>query len=182
MLEPCPDCGARFAPHTGPTHRYIGASAACWALYSELLVGVMPTETFLASSAVDARDDVAIVAPPGLEMVLVDAYAAQHHGVPSPRAIQSVAVHLLVLHGILCHGVDPANAQWVRGRALRRRGMYRWLTPPVPTQALTLRHLFPGAGHRVRTSGEYVASVHASWASAHGGTLEDWYRTHVLGN
>jgi hypothetical protein len=34
MLSPCPGCGALFPDFEGPTHRYIGASAGCWALFN----------------------------------------------------------------------------------------------------------------------------------------------------
>ena len=66
----------------GPTHRYIGASAGCWALYGEVL----------------AREygDYALYVP--VHRLTVDAYAAQHPGEASRRAVQSVAVHLIRLH------------------------------------------------------------------------------------
>jgi hypothetical protein len=32
--------------------------------------------------------------------MFADAYGVQHHGDDSPQAIQSVAVHLLSIHGI----------------------------------------------------------------------------------
>ena len=34
MLTPCNGCGALFPPFEGPKHRYIGASAGCWALFN----------------------------------------------------------------------------------------------------------------------------------------------------
>ena len=67
--------------------------------------------------------------------LLTDAYAAQHPGAPGDQSIQSVAVHLLTLHGVLVCGVSPANALWVRRRAVRERlkakhDKFRWLEPP----------------------------------------------------
>ena len=38
----CPGCQAQLAPADGPTHRYIGASPACWALYTTLYNGGEP--------------------------------------------------------------------------------------------------------------------------------------------
>ena len=60
-----------------------------------------------------------LVGAGGETVLLADAYAAQHPGVPGPQAIQSVAIHLLVLEGVFNRGVAPENAQWVRRRALR---------------------------------------------------------------
>ena len=34
-FEPCPGCQAPLPALDGPTHRYIGASPACWAIYAE---------------------------------------------------------------------------------------------------------------------------------------------------
>ena len=35
-MTACSGCGARLPLLDGPAHRYIGGSAACWALYGEL--------------------------------------------------------------------------------------------------------------------------------------------------
>ena len=79
-LERCPDCGAVLPVLDGPTHRYLGASPACWATFSAL------------NNAGDPP-----LAPGHLIPLITDAYAVQHPGVPSPQAIQSVAVHLLAM-------------------------------------------------------------------------------------
>src|SRR5262245_47258121 len=129
-LEPCPDCGALFPPSAGPTHRYIGASAGCWALYAALCAGQQPDAELVEASRVSRRlpsradraSDASIAA------LMVDAYAARHHGVPSPQAVQSVAVHLLVLHGVCRRGQRAAQAHWIRHRALRTRRIFHWLT------------------------------------------------------
>lgn len=36
-LEKCDDCGVTLPAVEGPTHAYLGASPACWALYGEVL-------------------------------------------------------------------------------------------------------------------------------------------------
>jgi hypothetical protein len=85
----CAACGLRSGRVDGPTHRYIGSSAACWALYTELLAGPPSSET-LANTWVSSAPAVQAwpMTPAGLEVLLVDAYAAQHHGEPSPQATQ----------------------------------------------------------------------------------------------
>ncbi len=170
-LEPCPGCGAPLPPLDGPTHRYIGASPACWALYTALGAGEPP------------------LAPAPMNELLVDAYDAQHPGVPSPQAIQSVAVHLLTLHGVFAHGVSVERALWLRLEALQertgsRRGRYSWLEPPdlagTPTVAEIVREPTPEA--RSAAAARYVEAVYRAWASAHGATIAAWYATFVGGD
>lgn len=91
-LEPCPDCGALLPPSSGVGHRYVGASAACWELFAALNNAGEPP-----------------LVPSTFNGLLTDAYMVQHPGVPSPQAIQSVAVHLLALYGVLERGVDPGR-------------------------------------------------------------------------
>ncbi|MDX2184617.1 MAG: DUF5946 family protein [Gemmatimonadaceae bacterium] len=179
-LERCPGCVASFAPFEGATHPNIGASAACWALHAAVLAGVEPSAELLTTSSVSAvRVHIARAAPQARALVL-DAYAAQHHGTPSPQAIQSVAVHLLVLHGVLARGVSVDAALWIRRQAVRKRGVYAWLTPPEPDRALALRHCFPGAEIAAPYSfDEYVSSVHDAWQALHGQQLAHWYETFV---
>lgn len=162
-VEPCPGCGVRLPPADGPTHRYIGASPACWAVYTALLNG---------------GEGGASLGPAGA--LLVDAYAAQHPGVPSPQAIQSVAVHLLTLLGVLERGVTREHALWVRQRAVRERGVFRWLAPPAFDGALTVADVAAAEpGERGRVADAYVAAVWGAWAAAHRGTLVEWYERHV---
>lgn len=161
-LEACPGCGALFPAEPGATHPYIGASAGCWALYTAILARGTPPGTTLAP-------------------LLVDAYAAQHHGVPGPQAVQSVAVHLLTLYGVLACGVDPSNALWIRLRAVRQRGVFSWLEPPViDTATRTPAHLVAGAHGPAIGIDDYVASTYASWAVAHEAQLAAWYAAWVV--
>ncbi|MEX1019496.1 MAG: DUF5946 family protein [Litorilinea sp.] len=187
MLEPCPGCGALFAQLVeNLNHPYIGASADCWALFAALVAGQTPDADLIAASRIGAARAEAPAVPdlsvlPGVESLLVDAYAAQHHGESSPQAIQSVAVHLLTLRGVLECNVDPAQALWVRRRALRTRGVFHRLTPPPLGAALSIRHLFPGGGvDRPCSTADYVVSVYTAWSTCHAATLADWYTRFVL--
>ena len=168
-MEPCPNCRALLPSHDGPTHRYIGASAACWALYSALNVGDPP------------------VAPTPYGALLVDAYAAQHYGIPSPQAIQSVAVHLLALYGVLEAGQPVEQAIWLRTRPLRdgktaKHSRFHWLTPPDFTGSLTVADIVRAAtpAERAGRMQRYVKSVWEIWAAQQRATVAQWYERYVL--
>lgn len=183
-FEPCGGCGALFLRREGPTHHYIGASAGCWALYTQTLAGnAIPAEVATSRVPPPTTQPVTVTLDvrPELRVLLVDAYAAQHHGTPSPQATQSVAVHLLALYGVCRRRMSVEQALWIRRRAVRRRGVFRWLEPPPSGVAFTLRHLFPGGGvERPLSESTYVISVLESWERAHGDNLGDWYDRFVL--
>lgn len=165
-LERCPDCGAPLPAVDGPTHRYIGASAACWALFSALNNAGEPP-----------------LAPAPHLALLPDAYAAQHPGVPSPQAIQSVAVHLITLHGVFVRGVTMSQAVWLRQAALVGRdkhARFTWLTPPDLTRGLTVADIVAGATPESRTdlARQYITDVWQAWA-AHHATVATWYAHYV---
>jgi len=180
-LAPCPGCGALFPPYDGPTHRYLGASAGCWALFGWSVVsGVTDVTGLLAQSRipdnpvpVPAHD-----AAPVVESLWGDAYGVQHHGGDSPQAVQSVAVHLLDLHAILSGRTTRPG--WAIERALRVRGVFQKLDPPALGSALTFRHLFPGGGVAVPvTRSQYVVSVYETWMALHRPIVEQWYERYV---
>lgn len=179
-LERCPGCAASYPRYDGATHPYIGASAACWALHSAVLSGAEPPPELLSASDVAAVHVRTGAPAPHAGTLLLDAYAAQHHGSPSPQAIQSVAVHLLVLHGVLARGVSADAALWIRRRAVRRKGVFEWLTPPDQERAYSLRHCFPNKEMDAPCSlANYVCSVHEAWQARHAGQLDRWYDAYV---
>jgi len=182
MLIRCPGCGARFAFFDGPAHLYIGASPACWALYGALLVNAAPDLTLVRGAlAPDVLPELWAMAEfPGAEALLVDAYAVQHHGDGSSQAVQSVAAHLLALHAVLRQGVSAEHVQWVRRRALRRRGVFRVLEPPPEGSAFTILHLVDRGGRGPVSIPRYVASVFAAWERLHATAIEQWYADYVL--
>jgi hypothetical protein len=127
------------------------------------------------------------VAPGRLNPLLLDAYCVQHHGTPSPQAINSVAVHALVLHGVLVAGVAPGDALWIRQRALRDRtssakhSRFHWLLPPAFAEMLTIAAIV-NAGSPLARSEQlqaYVQSVWTVWSAQHGKTLAQWYTQYV---
>ncbi|MCB9422975.1 MAG: hypothetical protein H6667_24455 [Ardenticatenaceae bacterium] len=169
ILEPCPDCGALLPPSNGAGHRYVGASAACWELFAALNNAGEPP-----------------LAPGVYNGLLTDAYMVQHPGVPSPQAIQSVAVHLLVLYGVLEREMDPGQALWIRLQAVDERhgpkhGRFHWLTPPSFTNSLTVADIVkkPTPGERTAVLQQYVTSIWSLWANNHLDTVAAWYERFV---
>lgn len=153
----CPGCGVHLPAFDGPTHAYLGASAACWAKFGEL-----------CSREYEDR------AYAGVHQLSVDAYAVQHPGEPERRTIQSVAVHLMTLSLFLEQGTDPAAGPRLHKRMVRHR--FRWLKPP-PATAYRLTVLDAVA---VNSADEHQASVRAwatdVWAAweVHHGTIRNW--------
>jgi hypothetical protein len=182
MLLPCPGCGALFPPDDGPTHRYVGASAGCWALFTWMVTTREPDSTGLVAAS--RIPPTAVRVPTygngsSLDSLFGDAYGVQHHGEDSPQAIQSVAVHLLNLYGIISGRTTRPG--WPIGRALRTRGVFHKLTPPMLGRALTIRHLFPGGGVVTPvTRSQYVSSVYEAWMALHRSTVEQWYECYVV--
>lgn len=149
-----------FPISDGPTHRYLGASSGCWDLYGRFLGGEYPTvQSSLAAS-------------------VIDAYAAQHPGVDSPPARQSVAIHLVALHArIECNlkiGVlNPlriAAAQWGHANG------FEWLDP-MPKWDITLSDVMAadGPAERGPMIDRYVTRVYESWAQDFGPTIVSWH-------
>jgi hypothetical protein len=114
-----------------------------------------------------------------LDSLFGDAYGVQHHGDESPQAIQSVAVHLLNVHGVITG--QTTRPGWALARAVRQKGVFHKLTPPALGSALTIRHLFPGGGVLIPvTRTQYVRSVYEAWMSLHRPTVEEWYQRYVV--
>jgi hypothetical protein len=134
----------------GPTHPYIGASAACWARYGELL----------AREFGELRG-------PAIHRLSVDAYAMQHPGQPERRSIRSVAVHLMGLCLVLERGWKLEDATRRLG-GLVERARPHWLDPPVPNGSLTVEHPLAGppAEHADRVR-EWAEDVWLAWSPHH---------------
>ncbi|MCB0213647.1 MAG: hypothetical protein KDJ52_30175 [Anaerolineae bacterium] len=167
--EICPGCGVHLPQIDGPTHRYIVASAGCWAMFSALLNAGEPP-----------------LAPAPTNTLLIDAYAAQHPGPPSPQVIQSVAVHLITLYGVLVKGVAVDNALWIRQQALHpgktgKKDRFEWLASPDLFDTVTVADIVKQTTPAARTEqvARYVTSVWDAWSKPHGAIIADWYEKYV---
>ena len=128
------------------------------------------------------------IAPSPFNALLVDAYAAQHPGIPSDQAIQSVAVHLLTLYGILERGVSIDRAVWLRTRPLRegsqpKHSRFVWLTPPSFEDSIKIADIVAESTPQLRAERviDYVRSVWSIWwATKHAPTIVQWYEQYTL--
>ncbi|HEX8482376.1 MAG TPA: DUF5946 family protein [Allosphingosinicella sp.] len=141
-VEPCPGCARPYPRSQGATHAYIGASAGCWAAYGELLALEYGNPRLMR-----------------WHRLTVDAYTAQHPGLPERRSAQSVHVHLCGLYLVLERGMEPPAV----ARAMQRLAdgrVYEWLPPPPLATDTGLAEAIAAAA-----GGGYGPAVRA-WAEA----------------
>jgi hypothetical protein len=157
-LQRCPGCGALLPETDGPTHPYLGASAACWAVYSEVLAKEYGEYRY-----------------PSCHQLTVDTYSIQHPGTPSRRSIQSVAVHLISLHLVLERGHSSEEATEGIRRALGHGKDFVWLEPPSPFGDLTILDVrkAPDYAQHEATVKRWAESVWLAW-SPHRETIRGW--------
>ncbi len=165
-LETCVGCGAVLpAIPDGAIHRYMTSSAACWSAFNEL--SLLEHGAFAALS--------------------VDAFAVHHPGTLSPQTTQSVAIHLMVLHGVLKRGFKPSQALWLRSRPGRPSQMskherFHWLTPPDLTHGITVSDVIAAATPLERSTRleSWVRAVYALWSAAHEAQIAAWFNQFVI--
>jgi hypothetical protein len=100
--------------------------------------------------------------------------------VPERRSIQSVGIHLLVLHSVLARGVAVERAMTIRRQALESRqrvaATLTWLDPPTGWP-LRIDDVVAAldAEDRGRVADAYVEGVWSAWFKGHGDTLAAWH-------
>lgn len=155
----CPGCGLLLPDVTAPTHRYIGASAACWALYCQALTNEHEMQR---RSVWNPR-------------LIVDAFTVQHPGAPGRRSVRSVGVHLVSLCFMLDHGISPKRATRLLDDVLASRTTCVWLTPPPSPGRLTVQDLLQAVerdDHEKR-SWAWAAEQWSTW-HAHHDQIRQW--------
>lgn len=118
--------------------------------------------------------------PGGASALLVDAYASQHPGDSSSQATQSVAVHLIVLEGILGHGAPLEDAIRKRVAAVeygRNHQGYPKLEPEPTVWDLTLQDVVGASSpeERGEVADRYVHAVWSAWRESHSETIGEWH-------
>ena len=166
QLETCVSCGAMLpAIPAGAVHRYMTSSASCWAAFNAL--------SMLENGAFAA--------------LTVDAFAVHHPGTPSPQTIQSVAIHLMVLHGVLERGFESSQALWLRLRPGRpsqipKHDRFHWLTPPELTSGITAADVIAATSLLERSDRleMWVKEVYGLWSARHGAQIAAWFERFVI--
>jgi hypothetical protein len=135
----------------GPTHAYIGASAACWALYGALLAREYQDAELFSR-----------------HQLTVDTYAVQHPGLAGRRSAQSVGLHLMTLCLVLDRGADPADGPLLH-RRLVERPAWEWLEPPRPNGTMTVADVLAAASvdEHHHLVGKWAADVWEAWRPHH---------------
>ena len=147
----CYGCGALVPDVTWPSHRYVGASPGCWAIYAEVAGGGLLPPLPIPYGA-----------------LVVDAYMAQHPGVPGPQSTQSVWVHLIALQLVLEGG-------WPTSQLIRLRKAVgdlfpdlSWLEPPAFLGPVTFPDLDEASdGPLDELARAWVDGVWAAWSVHH---------------
>ena len=155
---PCPGCGVVLTEYEGPTHPYIGASAACWALYGELLA-----------------HEYAEIGFPECHRLTVDAYAVQHPGRRNARSIKTLGSHLCGLYLVLDRRLDGPAATALKNRVVAADPGFVWLNAPRPDRALTVADVLEmrrEIGHTPAIEA-WAQSVWEGW-KIHHGAVRDW--------
>ena len=150
--HPCPGCRLSLPIHDGPTHPYIGASPACWALFGDVL----------AREFSDFRYG-------RIHGTTVDAYAVQHPGVPERRSTRSVALHLIRLLLVIEQEEKQERATQMMARVARSHVAFEWLDPPVPNGTKTIADVksVDGPDEHVAVVQEWAAGLWGSWSRYH---------------
>ncbi len=150
-LERCCGCGSLLPASDGPTHAYMTSSPACWAAFNTVMEREYSNPELMS-----------------VHRLSVDAWAVQHPGDGSRRAIQSVGLHLARLMVQIEDGSsgDPANAAMLRFAARKAE------LPELP----------PRAAYRMTVAdvvGAFEPDAHRTavrqWAEA---TWLDWQDQH----
>jgi hypothetical protein len=149
----CFGCGGDFPEMDGPTHPYMLSSAGCWAAYGELL-------------ALEYEDRA--YAP--LHRLSVDTYAVQHPGIDTPRARNSVGIHLSRLSLILELGWPIGKANDAMQIITAKRFTFPWLSPPASFGPLTVKNVLEAEG-----AVEHMAAVQL-WAKV---VWQAWGEHHI---
>jgi CTP:molybdopterin cytidylyltransferase MocA len=164
--EPCPGCGALLTPQPdGPTHEYLGASAACWMAFGELSAREFGEAGY-------GR----------LHRHTVDAYAVQHPGDDrGRRQRQSVAVHLIGLCHWLEHELSATQLTPITQRLTADKRDWPRLEPPA-WYDMTVGDILPAtdASAHTRLVRRWAGEVWQAW-SGHHDQVRAWASTSASG-
>jgi hypothetical protein len=149
----CYGCGAPVEDIEGPVHRYVGAPAGCWKIFTEVLAKEYSDYILLEQT----------------HRLTVDAYAVQHPGKPSRQAIQSVNVHLMRLYLGLEKNITGKEANDAMKKIAGRKHNFTWLTPPELNGTITVIDVSKAGSleEHKRLVKKWARSVWDAWKEHH---------------
>lgn len=153
----CSGCGVRLPAVNAPVHPYMTSSPACWLRYGNLLAAQYSNPKRMA-----------------FHQVVVDAYAAQHPDGDDPRAVQSLAIHLMTLCLFLEDGIDPSQGPRLHRRMIDRPVFHHLEAPPSRGRLTMLDvPLDDTPANARRAAYAWAEEVWTAWVT-HRQTVRDW--------
>lgn len=152
-LETCPDCGVALPRCDGSRHSYLGGSASCWAAYGKLLAREYADPAYMA-----------------VHRQTVDAYCAQHPGLPERRTIQSINVHLAGLCLVIERGSSGVFARGLIAKLTENhQDHFCWLPPPAKLGDVRVTDILAAKNPSVHAQEvqRWAKAVWAAWKPHH---------------
>ncbi len=149
-MEHCPGCTAVLAPITGPLHKYLTASAACWACFNESL-------------ALHYED----IAYWRAHQILTDAYCLQHSAGDDPRARRSAVLHFVALYAQCNLDLPEDRVVELRRAVAARRLDTAFESWPRPTTSILAVDITHGPVAHLETANVYGRAVCEDWRHHH---------------
>jgi hypothetical protein len=146
-----PDPGNVAPPHEG-------TSPGCWGLYGDILAREYGEWGY-----------------PAIHRLTLDTYGAQHPGARSPKAVQSMAVHLIAMYLALEHEVASKRIPAEIGRVVVDLTAFHWLEPPSLEGQRTVADVAGARNlreHQARVKW-WARSVWEAWSDHHE-TIRRW--------
>ena len=147
MLEICHGCGGKHPPFSGPTHKYMISSPACWKHYGDILAYEYENPDVFASS----------------HRLTVDAYALQHKGhADDRRTYQSLRLHYISLHLVFANGYSQKQAT----QSLQKLAALEFSPLPKNTVAfdITVQDISPLAADLYQSQiTQWAKSAYGAW-------------------
>lgn len=147
----CPGCGSRLPAVDGPVHAYMTSTPACWAAFNAVIAREFGDPSLMA-----------------VHRLTVDAWAVQHPGDGSRRAIQSVGLHLARLWVQLDKGLEGEKANAAMLSFAARKAELPVLAPPATfsvTVADVVGEVAPG--HHRHAVRRWAEAVWDDWRDHH---------------
>ena len=153
----CPGCGSRLPALEGATHAYMLSSPACWDAFSRIMAREFSNPKLLP-----------------VHRLSVDAWAVQHPGDGSRRAIQSVGLHLARLMVQIEQGATGEAAHAAMLDFVSRKAELPEL-PPRTMYQITVADVVDAVAidDHVRAVQRWAEATWLDWADQHQ-FIRDW--------